>query len=288
MAKKVILTADSTCDLSPELRERYNVEGYYPLHIVYGEHSSDDGVDINPDMIFERFYKDGTLPKTAAISVGEYIDYFKPYVEQGYEVVHINLGLGLSCSHSNALLAAEQLGGAVYPIDSQNLSTGTGLLVIEAAERIAKGMEAKQVAEEVKALVSKSHASFILDTLKFLAAGGRCSSVVALGANLLQIKPSIKVDNQNGGAMGVGKKFRGNFKKCVLEYVNDQLDSYGDIRPERIFITHSGIDEEIIEAVREELVGRNMFKEIFVTRASCTISSHCGPNCIGVLFMTES
>ena len=286
MAKKVILTADSTADLTPELRKRYHVEGNYPLHITYGDESRNDNVDIFADEVFARFKAEGVLPKTAAISVGEYVDYFSQYTEQGFEVVHINLGSHLSCTHSNAKLAAEQLEG-VYCIDSQNLSTGTGLLVIEAAERIAKGMSAAEVAAEVNELVSKSHASFVLDTLKFLAAGGRCSTVAALGANLLQIKPSIEVDNKDGGAMNVGKKYRGKLDKCVLEYVRDQLARYDDIRPDRIFITHSGISKEIVDMIRAELESRNFFKEIIETSASCTISSHCGPNCVGILFMTE-
>lgn len=287
MAKKVILTADSACDIGAELAKRYNVEALLPLHVTYDNTSYNDGIDIKADEVYERFYKDGTLPHTAAISIGEYEDFFRPHVEAGCEIVHVSLGSGLSASCSNAKLAAESFEG-VYIVDSQNLSTGIALLVIEAAERIAKGMEAAQVAEEVSALAGKSHASFVLDTLKFLAAGGRCSAVAALGANILGIKPSIEVDNTAGGAMGVGKKYRGKFEKCVIDYVNDQLDKYGDtIRGERIFITHSGIYDGIPEKVRAELKKRKIFAEIFETRASCTISSHCGPNCIGILFMTK-
>ena len=285
--KKVILTADSTCDLGAELKARYNVEAFQPMHITLDGKSYDDSINIFPDQIYERFYKDGTLPRTAAISIGEYEDFFRPYVESGCEVVHVNLGSALSVSHSNARLAAESLGG-VYVIDSQNLSTGTGLLVIEAAKRIAQGMSAAQVAEEVNALVPKAHASFVLDTLKFLAAGGRCSAVTAFGANVLGIKPSIEVDNAKGGAMGVGKKYRGKFDKCVLDYVSDQLAKYGDtIEGDHIFITHSGVDQKIIDSVYNELKKTKKFKEIFVTRASCTISSHCGPGCLGILFMTK-
>lgn len=288
MSKKVILTVDSACDLTPDLRKRYNVAGNYPLHILYEEATYDDGVDIDPDEIFRRFYATGKLPKTAARNVEEYAESFRPFVEDGCEVIHVSLGSSLSCTHTNAKLAAEQFGDSVYVIDSQNLSTGIGLLVIEAAERIAKGMSAKEVYDEVNGLVSKSHASFILDTLKFLAAGGRCSAVAAFGANLLQIKPSIEVHNQEGGSMGVSKKYRGKLDKCTLEYVRDQMDLYSDIRSERIFITHSGMYPEIVEYVRQDLKSMNKFAEIFETRASSVISSHCGPNCLGVLFMTES
>lgn len=287
MSKKVILTADSTCDLGEELRARYGIEAFYPLHVLYGEQSFDDGVNIFPDDIYARFKSDGVLPTTAAISIGEYVDYFTPFIEAGCEVIHISLGSALSCSYSNACAAAEMLGG-VYPIDSHTLSSGSGLIVLEAADRIAKGMCAEDIAKELNELVLKSHASFILDTLRFLAAGGRCSTVAALGANLLQIKPSIQVDNAQNGSMSVAKKFRGKFPVCVEQYVNSQLDLYSDIVPKRVFITHSGISDEIIESVRSILEQRNYFEEILVTRAGCTISSHCGPNCIGVLFMTEN
>lgn len=285
MAKKVVITCDSTADLGNELYTRYHIDKIIPLHICYGDKSYDDGINITAAEIFKKFEAEKVLPTTAAVSVGEYLDAFTPFVEAGCEVVHINIGAGLSCSHSNACLAAEQLGGGVYVIDSQNLSTGIGLAVIEAAERRDRGMEAAQIAKEVNELVPKCHASFVLDTLKFLAAGGRCSSVVALGANLLKIKPSIEVDNQNGGAMGVAKKFRGELSYCVTEYVKDQLARYDNINKKRIFITHSGIDPKIIEQVKALLV--DQFDEVFVTVACCTISSHCGPNCIGVLFETE-
>lgn len=285
MAKKVVITCDSTADLGNELYARYQIDKIIPLHICYGDKSFDDGINIAASEVFKKYEAEKVLPTTAAVSVGEYLDAFKPFIDDGCEVVHINIGSGLSCSHSNARLAAEQIGGGVYVIDSQNLSTGMGLVVLEAAERRAQGMEAAQIAEEVNALVSKCHASFILDTLKFLAAGGRCSAVVALGANLLKIKPSIEVNNQGGGAMGVAKKYRGELSACVVEYVKDQLAKYDNINKKRIFITHSGVDAKIVEQVKKMLVSQ--FDEVFVTVACCTISSHCGPNCIGVLFETE-
>ena len=286
MSKKVILTCDSTCDLGEDIKKEYGIELFCPLHINYADKSYDDGVDIFPDDIFKTFYKTGTLPSTAAVSIGEYVDFFKPFIDDGCEVVHINLAAELSCSYANACAAAKMLGG-VYPIDSHNLSTGSGLLVLEAADRIRAGMEAKQIAEEISAIVDESHASFILDTLKFLAAGGRCSQIVAFGANLLQLKPSIQVDAAKGGKMGVAKKYRGKFEQCVASYVNDQLDRYPNIKKTRVFITHSGIYDGIVPMVQKIIEDRNIFDKIYITRAGCTISSHCGPNCIGVLFMTE-
>lgn len=285
MENKIILSADSTCDLGPVLKEKYSVN-YQPMHIVFSDKSYDDGINIFADDLFERFYKTGELPKTSAVNVGEYVDLFNPWVEQGYDVIHVNLGGALSSSHANCKIAAEEFGGKVHVIDSCNLSTGMGLIVLEAADRIAKGMPAAQIAQEVRALTSKSHASFVLDTLKFMAAGGRCSSVMAFGANVLQIKPSIEVDN-NDGSMSVGKKYRGKFEKVVKDYFADQMNKYDNISPDRVFITHSGVPDGLDTEMYKYLESLNYFKEIFITRACCTISSHCGPNCIGVLFMTE-
>ena len=284
MSNKVILCADSTCDLSPELKERFGVHTY-PFHITLGENTYSDGVDLVPDDIYRIYNEQHILPKTAAINMAEYIDFFKSFLDQGYEVVHLNLGSGLSASHSNCRLAAEELDG-VYVVDSCNLSTGLGLLVLEAADRIAAGMSAKQVAEEVRALVPKVRASFVLDTLEFLHKGGRCSALAMMGANLLQLKPCIEVDNTSG-KMGVGKKYRGSLDKALQQYVYDQLKDRTDIRTNRIFITHSGISEERIAMVKALVEECYSFDEILITRAGCTISSHCGPNTLGVLFMTK-
>ncbi len=284
MSKKVILCADSTCDLSPELKERYGVHTY-PFHVNIGEDSYSDGVDLTPDDIYRIYEEKKVLPKTAAINAMEYTDFCKQFLDAGYEVVYLNLGSALSTSHNSCRMAAAELDG-LYVVDSCNLSTGMGLLVIEAAERIAAGMPAAQVAEEVQALTSKVSASFVLDTLEFLHKGGRCSALAMMGANLLQLKPCIEVDN-TCGKMGVGKKYRGSLDKALQQYVYDQLKDRTDIRTDRVFITHSGISEERIELVRKAVEECQSFDEIFVTRAGCTISSHCGPNTLGVLFMTK-
>lgn len=280
----IILSADSTCDLSEELKKRYNVN-CQPLHVHLGDKLYRDGVDITPDMIYETFDKEKILPKTSAPNPQEYIDYFKQWTDEGYDVIHISLGSSLSSSHQNAKLAAEELGN-VYVIDSGNLSTGMGLLVIEAAERIAKGVPASQIYEEVVALKSKVHASFVIDSLTYLREGGRCSALTAFSANLLNIKPSITVDNTDGN-MTVGKKYRGSLERVLKRYVKDQLKDRTDLKLDRVFITHSGTSQEIIDTVQQAVEELVDFKEILITRAGCTISSHCGPNTLGVLFMTE-
>ena len=284
MAKTVILCADSTCDLSTELKEKYGVHTY-PLHVLVGEKSCSDGVDITPDDIYETYREQGILPKTAAVNTAEYLDFCGKFIEQGNEVVYISLGSALSTSYNNCRLAALEMDG-LYVVDSCNLSTGSGLLVLEAAERIAAGMSAEQVAEEVRALVGKVQASFVLDTLEFLHKGGRCSALAMFGANLLQLKPGIEVNNENG-SMGVGKKYRGSLDKALQQYVQDKLDGRTDIDTKRLFITHSGISEERIAMVKAEVEKYQKFDEILVTRAGCTISSHCGPNTLGILFMTK-
>ncbi len=283
--RNVFLSADSTCDISGELLERCKAE-LMPLHIILEEKSYEDGVNIRPDDIYAHFAKTGKLPKTAAVNTQEYIDRFRPLVEDGYDIIHINLGAAISSSYQNCVTAAKQLDGHVYPINSCNLSSGSGHLVIEAARRIAKGMLASEIAEEIKALVPKCHSSFIIDKLDYLRAGGRCSTLAMLGANLLKLKPCIEVNNADG-SMTVGKKYRGKLETVLVQYVHEQLERYERIRNDKIFITHAGIGDQYVEIVKNELDKLHYFTEIFIERAGCTISSHCGPGCIGVLFLTK-
>lgn len=282
--KKIILSADSTCDLDDRLKERYEVH-CQPLHINLGDKQYEDGVNISPDDIYETYERQRILPKTSAPNPKEYIDYFKKWTDQGHEVVHISLGSGISSSYQNACIAAEELGN-VYPIDSGNLSTGMGLLVIEAAERIVKGMPAEQISEEINHLKSKVEASFVIDKLTYLHEGGRCSAIAAFSANLLNIKPCIEVDPTSGN-MNVGKKYRGALPKTLKRYTMDKLNGRSDIKLDRVFITHSGTSPENIATVKQTIEEIADFKEILVTRAGCTISSHCGPNTLGVLFVTN-
>jgi len=281
---KIILTADSPCDLSEELIQRYNVN-ILPLHVILGDKDHLDGVNIVADDIYAYYDKHEILPKTAAIAPYEYIEYFKKWTDAGYSVIHFNISSNMSSSYQNACLAAEQLGN-VYPIDSRNLSTGIGLLVLEAAERIAQGMPATQIVEEVTLQREKVQASFILNTLEYLHAGGRCSAIAALGANILNLKPCIEVNNIEG-KMGVGKKYRGNLGTVLQRYVRDKLQDRTDLDLKRIFITHSGISQELVDLVRKTVEENANFQEILITRAGCTISSHCGPNTLGILFMTK-
>lgn len=281
---KIILSADSICDLNQELTETFKVNTT-PYTIVIGKEMYKDNIDITPSDIYKSYSESKILPKTASINVNEYYNYFKPWVDEGYEVIHITLGSVLTSSYNNCTLASSELDG-VYTLDSQNLSVGTGLLVMKAAELIKEGLAAKEIVEELNNHRSKIHMSFILNTLEFLHAGGRCSKVSSMGANVLKIKPVINVDNTSG-AMSLGNKYRGSLEKSIVKYIKDKISSYDSINTERIFIVHSGIDDYYIELARKTISEILDFKEVFVTTASCTISSHCGPNTLGIAFETK-
>ena len=284
MAKPIVLCADSTCDLSPELIEKYHVH-IKPLHIILEGESHDDGVDITPDQIYDIYREKNILPTTSAVNVEEYKEMARPFIEAGNDVIHINLGSGISTSYNSCRIAAEETPG-LYAIDSGNLSTGMGLVVIAAAERIAAGMPVEQIVSEVQEFTKHVEASFVIDTLEFLHKGGRCSTLAMLGANLLKLKPCIEVNNADS-SMTVGKKYRGSLDKALQEYVKDRLEGRTNIRTNRIFITHSGISDERVELVKNAIRQYQNFDEIIVTRAGCTITSHCGPNTLGILFVRK-
>lgn len=279
----ILITSDSTTDLSAELKERYNIVTL-PLGVTLGEKTFFDGVDINPDDIYEYHRKTGELPKTAAANVGDAIDFFASLVNDGKTVIHFSLSSQMSSTYNNCRMAAEEFEN-VYVIDTCNLSTGGGLLVIAAAEMAAKGMEAETIVSEIEKLIPCVDASFVIDNLEYLHKGGRCSALAMLGANLLKLKPCIEVKN---GAMGVGKKYRGRFADVLKIYVKDRIGDGSDIDLDRVFVTHAGCNSEIVESVVEEVKRLAPFKEVFLTRAGCTISSHCGADTLGVLFIRKN
>jgi len=280
---KVIITADSTCDLSAELLEKYQVK-LLPLYVVKGEESLRDGVEIVPQDIYDYVSQTGNVTKTAAASVSDYLDFFTPLVEEGYEIVHLNISTGFSSCHQNACLAAEELKN-VFPVDSKNLSTGSGLIAIEAALMVQEGKSGAEIRDYLNTeIVPKVEASFVIDTLTYLHKGGRCSSVAALGANLLKLKPCIEVAD---GGMHVGKKYRGTLAKCVEQYIADRLKDRTDIDYKRVFITHTECSQEIIDVAHRVVREFGEFEEILETTAGCTVTSHCGPGTLGILFIRK-
>ena len=280
---KIIISSDSTCDLSAELKERYDIK-IIPLGVTLGDKVYRDGVDINPDEIYAHHAKTGELPKTTAANVGECIDYFADLTKDGAAVIHFTISSTMSSTYSNACLAAEEFEN-VYVVDSKNLSTGGGLQVVAAAEMAKSGMTAPEIVAELEKISPCVDASFVIDSLEYLHKGGRCSALAMLGANLLKLKPCIEVKN---GVMGVGKKYRGAYGRVLTEYVNERLANVNDIDTSRVFVTHAGSDPEIVDAVVEQVKATGIFKEVFLTRAGCTVSSHCGANTLGVLFIRKS
>ena len=283
MDRKVILSADAACDLSPQLLEQTKTNLFYFGITVDGKFYS-GGQDIDTKQLFDTYYRKKVLPKTSAVSVGDYMERFKAWVDQGYDVVHIGLSSGISASFQNCCLAAQEV-GHVYPVDSKNLSTGFGLVVLEAADRIAAGMEASQIQRELTELTAKVNASFVLETLEFMAAGGRCSSATALGANLLNIKPCIEM-KPDVGKMEVGRKYRGDMRKVLEKYTRDRLQNLDGIRMDKIFITHTCVNMEYVDIV-QRIVDKMGFDRVYLTTAGTTIASHCGPNTLGVLFIEK-
>lgn len=279
---KIKITCDSTCDLTKELYEKYDIS-VMPLAVNLGDDLYRDGVDIDGPMIFDYVAKTGILPKTSAVSIAEYTDFFKLWVDDGYEVIHINLSSGLSSCHQNACLAAEELGN-VYVIDSLNLSSGSGHLAIAGAELAAEGFEAKEIAEKLNEMKQRLDVSFIIQELDYLHKGGRCSGVAAFGANLLKLRPCIEVVD---GGMVVGKKYRGSTEKTIKEYIDGRLAEREDLQLNRIFLTHSHAPQEIVDKMLEYIKELQPFAEVIETVAGSTITSHCGKACLGVLFFKK-
>lgn len=275
----VCVTADSTCDLSSELLAQYGIDTL-PLYVVMEGKAYKDGVEITPDDIYAKVKATGKIGSTAAINVDEYLTFFTEKRKTCDALIHFTISSEMSSCYQNACIAAEEVGN-VWVIDSRNLSTGIGHLVLDAAELAAEGKEPQQIADILNERKKKLDVSFVIDTLKYLSLGGRCSPLAALGANLLNLKPTICVVN---GKMIVGKKYRMSLDRALLRYVKDQLGDLETVDTRRIFITDSGVSDENWQAVEKLLRETLPFEKIYHTRAGCTVSSHCGPGTLGILF----
>lgn len=278
---KIKVTADSTCDLSPELIEKNDI-GIIPLFIIKDGVSYRDGIDIRTGNIFEHVRNGGDICTTAAVNVADYYDYFSEWLKEYDAIIHINISSEISACYQNAKMTAAELGN-VYPVDSRNLSTASGHLVLDAAEMARAGeMTPSEIAEHLKKTRDKLDASFVIDTLDYLKKGGRCSALAAFGANMLNLKPCIEVHD---GRMGVARKYRGSIEKSVLKYIEDRLKDAQDINYKRIFITHTCPDGSgLPDKARQLVESLGTFEEIHSTYAGCTISCHCGPGTLGILY----
>ncbi len=283
MSEKILIACDSTADLNDEIIQKYDIRTL-PLGINMGGKIYTDGVDIDPDRIYDEVAKTGEIPKTAAVNIAAFEEFFAKYTEEGYSIVLFTISSEMSSTFSNARVASEDYDN-VFVIDSRNLSTGGGLLVLHAAELREEGKSAKEIYDECSSLVTCVDASFIIDSLEYLHKGGRCSTIAALGANLLKLKPCIGVKD---GKMGVGKKYRGKFSAVLPQYIAERMGDASDIRTDKIFVTHAGCEPEIIESCVNEVKKAAPEANVMITRAGCTISSHCGRNTLGVLFIRKN
>lgn len=281
----VKIIADSTCDLSKELIENYDIT-ILPLHIVLGGQEYEDGVSITPDDIYQWSDANKTTPKTSAVAIEQTAETFRHYVEEGREIVCFSISSDMSTTVNVMKMAAAEVDAEqlITVIDSANLSTGIGLLVIEAAIMAKKGRSRQEIASEIEVLKPNVRASFVVDTLSYLYRGGRCSGLAAMAGGVLKLHPKIVVEN---GKMRPDKKYRGKIARVVMDYVQDMEENLNKARKDRVFITHSGCDETVIKEVQDYLEKLHIFDEILITRAGGVISSHCGPGTLGVLFIQE-
>ena len=279
---RVKIISDSTCDLSPELIKEYNI-GIVPLIVMKDGQEFLDGITINPSDIFAHVASGGSLCSTAARGVAVYQEEFAQYTKEYDGVIHINIGSDFSSSYQNACIAASDFDN-VRVIDSKNLSTGQGLVVLKACELAQTANDLDELKAQLDAFTSRVESSFVLDRLEYMVKGGRCSGAAALGANLLSLKPCIEVKD---GKMVVVKKYRGHIEKCMASYVKDRLAGRENLDEDRIFITHTDVSPESLEAVRNGVAQFGHFRNVYETAAGCTVSCHCGPGTMGILFVRK-
>lgn len=285
MPRPVCITYDSTCDLTPQLLERFQIRTI-PLTIQSGERVFPDDGQYTSAELYAEYRRNGTLPKTAAVSPEDFKAFFAPILAEGYDIVHIDISSELSCTCQNAVLAAQELAeqGDIHVVDSRQLSTGGGLLALRGAKLRDGGMAAADIAAELRRLTPHSDTSFVLDTLEYMWKGGRCSGVAALGANMLKLKPCLEMRE---GKLVVCKKYRGSMDKVYRQYIAERLAGK-TVVTDHAFITHSGeVPEETLSQLTELVRELAPFEEVFVTQAGCTVSSHCGPGTLGVLFLRQ-
>lgn len=279
---RIKITADSTCDLPQAQIEKFDIS-LMPLTVIKDGVNYLDNVTITPADIFAHVAAGGALCSTAAGNIGDYQQLFQEHSAQYDGIIHISLGSGFSSSYQNACLAAEDFPD-VRVIDSQNLSTGQGLVVMEACRLREACEDLDLIKEKLDAFIEKVEASFLLDRLDYMVKGGRCSAAAALGANLLNLKPCIEV---KGGKMGVVKKYRGNYAKCLSNYVKDRLADRDDLVRDLLFLTYTPVSDVCLDAVKDAISAHGHFSEMIEGTAGCTVSCHCGPGTLGVLFVRK-
>lgn len=277
------ITSDSTCDLTPELLAQHNIS-LARLTVIKGGEEFEDGTTISPADIFDHVAAGGELCSTSAYSIGQYHNFFRQFSNDYDAVIHVNLGSGFSSTHQNACVAAEDFDN-VYVIDSMNLCTGQGLVVLEVCKMAESGMAPAEIMSQIATFIPRVEASFVLNQLNYMVKGGRCSSAAALGANLLNLKPCIEVKD---GKMSVVKKYRGSYAKCLSSYIKDHLDGREDLDTSSpMFFSYTPVDEDAMVSARNAVQEYSHFETVYDAPAGCTISCHCGPGTLGILYIRK-
>lgn len=279
---KIAITSDSVCDLSQEQIIQNNIK-IMPLIINLGDNSYSDGIDINSQMIFDYFAKTKQLPKTSAINEFQYDEFFEESLKSYDGIVHFTISSKISSCYDSAIKSAKKHKN-VFVIDSQNLSTGVGLLVLYACVLRDKGEKIENIVSKIEERKPFVQASFVVERLDYLYKGGRCSAIQLLGANLLKIRPSILVKN---GKMDVHKKYRGKMKDVVVDYIKDTLKEFNNYDDSVCFITYSSATDEMLENAKKAVKELTTFKNVYITTAGATITSHCGENTLGILYFND-
>lgn len=277
---KICISAESTIDLPKDLLEEFGIKTI-PFEVILGEKSGLDG-EVTPDIIYDYVDRTGVLPKTSAINVAQYTEYFSNLLKEYDAVIHFSLSSGISSACQNAMFAAQELKG-VYVVDTLSLSTGIALQAIYASKLVKEGLKPEEIVKKVSERIPHDQTSFVLATVDYLYKGGRCSGLARLGALLFRIRPQIIMSE---GKMNPGKKYTGKQLDCVTNYCKDTLEQFNNPDLSLCFVTHSGATSDMIEAAKKAVEERG-FKRVLVTTAGATISSHCGPKCLGILYMND-
>lgn len=278
---KIAITCDSTIDLTKELLTKYDIKTV-PARILVGDKEYLDG-EITVEEIFDYVDKSGVLPKTSAINEATFTEFFENILKDYDAIIHFDISSCASAMYNNAVAAAKNFNGKVEVIDSKVLSSAIGLLAIYARELTATEKNHTAIAEKVRARIPSVQASFVIERLDYLYKGGRCSALALLGANLLKIRPSILLEN---GKMDSHNKYKGKMSMVVKKYCEDTLKEFNHPDKKRIFLTYTTATDEMLDAALS-VINEYGFEEVLVTRAGCTVASHCGGNTLGILYIND-
>lgn len=284
---KVVIITDSTVDLSKDLIEKFEIK-VMPLYVIFDDETFHDGVDIDNPKLFEKVEEYNKLPKTSGAAPGDFVKFFTPYIEEGYDIFYMGIGSDLSCTYRSAMIAADMFDeGRVVVCDSKNLSSGIGLLVIKAAKYRDMGLSANEIKEKIDLITPHVKSQFVVESLDYLYKGGRCSGVAKFFGTMLRVKPLIVVRN---GKLSVGKKIIGSVKKALNVMIDLFMKDLKNVDPDCVLVT--GVcaknNEDYIRSIIDNEEVHKYVKDIYYTEAGSVIASHCGKGTIGILYIVDN